>query len=134
MTVLHPGSVEAPLVVLYEPLSLWGGFEIESGRIIDRSHPQLGHVLTGQIVFMPHGRGSSSSSSVLAEAIRLDTAPAGLVLDEPDHILVIGAIVASRLYGKRLPIVVAAMPESAEGLWRLDENGLKPVDASTEVM
>ena len=79
---------------------------------------------------MPHGRGSSSSSSVLAEAIRLDTAPAGLMLDEPDHIITIGALVANRLYGKRVPVIVATKPDSADGLWRLDEKGLRPADAS----
>ena len=54
---------------------------------------------------MASGRGSSSSSTVLAEAIRLDTAPLAIVLSEPDPILVIGAIVARRLYGRVCPIV-----------------------------
>jgi predicted aconitase with swiveling domain len=55
---------------------------------------------------MPTGRGSSSSSSVLAEAIRLATAPAAIVLREPDSVLVIGALVALELYGRTCPIVV----------------------------
>jgi len=55
---------------------------------------------------MPFGRGSSSSSTVLAEAIRLGTAPAAIVLLEPDPILALGAIVAKELYGRALPIVV----------------------------
>jgi predicted aconitase with swiveling domain len=54
---------------------------------------------------MPSGRGSSSSSSVLAEAIRLGTAPAGIVLREPDPIVVLGAVVARELYGVELPVV-----------------------------
>jgi PAS domain S-box-containing protein len=45
------------------------------GRIIDRSHPDLGARVTGTILVMPGGRGSSSSSSVLAEAIRRGTGP-----------------------------------------------------------
>ena len=54
---------------------------------------------------MPSGRGSSSSSSVLAEAIRLGTAPAGILLREPDPIVVLGAVVARELYGVELPVV-----------------------------
>ena len=57
---------------------------------------------------MPCGRGSSSSSTVLAEAIRLGTAPAAIVLSEPDPILVIGALVAQRLYARTCPIVVVS--------------------------
>ena len=55
---------------------------------------------------MPSGRGSSSSSYVLAEAIRAGTAPAAIVLREPDGILALGAIVARELYGARVPVVV----------------------------
>ena len=129
MTVLHAGTAEGALTILDEPLSLWGGFDIESGRVIDGSHPQHGERLAGRIVFMPHGKGSSSSSSVLAEAIRVGTAPAGIVLDEPDHILLVGALVASRLYGKSIPLVVAPRPAPADGVWILDQYGLRPGDA-----
>jgi hypothetical protein len=57
---------------------------------------------------MPAGRGSSSSSYVLAEAIRAGTAPAAIVLGEPDPIVALGAIVAAELYGVDVPVVVAA--------------------------
>ena len=57
---------------------------------------------------MPSGRGSSSSSSVLAEAIRAGTAPAAIVLGEADPILALGAIVARELYGTTIPVVVTA--------------------------
>ena len=55
---------------------------------------------------MPSGRGSSSSSSVLAESIRLGTAPLAILLADPDEILVLGALVAEYLYGRTCPIVV----------------------------
>ena len=57
------------------------------------------------MLVMPSGRGSSSSSSVLAEAIRLGTAPAGILLREADPIVVLGAVVARELYGVELPVV-----------------------------
>ncbi|MGH9053186.1 MAG: aconitase X swivel domain-containing protein [Acidimicrobiia bacterium] len=93
-------------VVLDEPLSLWGGFDPATGRIIDRRHPQAGTELAGHVVVMPSGRGSSSSSSVLAEAIRAGTAPAAFLLLEPDEILSLGALVAEELYGRTCPVVV----------------------------
>jgi predicted aconitase with swiveling domain len=44
---------------------------------------------------------------VLAEAIRAGTAPAGILLAEPDDIIAIGALVAAELYGTAIPVVVA---------------------------
>lgn len=109
---LAAGHAEGPALVLRAPLSFWGGIDVKTGRIIDRSHPDLGRCVTGTILLMPGGRGSSSSSSVLAECLRRGTGPAGIVLAVPDPILTVGAIVAESLYGIRCPIVVC----STEGI------------------
>lgn len=93
-------------LVLAEPLSLWGGMDPATGELIDAHHPQRGVNLAGRVVVMPSGRGSSSSASVLAEAVRAGTAPAAIVLGEPDLILSIGSAVAEELYGLRVPVVV----------------------------
>ncbi len=126
--VLVPGRASGPLLVLEEPLSLWGGLDPDTGVVIDRLHPQCGASLRGHIVAMPHGRGSSSSSSVLAEALRLGSAPAGFILSEPDGILVIGALVAHRLYGVECPILCGPAPAPRAGNWIVDENGPRPED------
>lgn len=109
------GEAEGIALVLREPLSLWGGIDVHTGRIIDQSHPDLGRLVTGTILVMPGGRGSSSSSSVLAEALRLRMAPAALVLEVPDPILTVGAIVARSLYGLACPIVVCETAGLASG-------------------
>lgn len=103
------GEAEADALVLSAPLSFWGGVDVETGRIIDHTHPDLGKVITGQVLVMPGGRGSSSSASVFAESIRRGTGPAAVVLATPDPILTVGALVAQSLYGLRCPIVVCAI-------------------------
>jgi predicted aconitase with swiveling domain len=113
--VLVPGTATGPAVVLEEPLSFWGGFDPATGRLVDPHHPQVGAALAGCVLVMPAGRGSSSSSSVLAEAVRAGTAPAALVLGEPDPIVALGAIVAEELYGSAPPIVVAPQPGLVTG-------------------
>ncbi len=105
---LTPGTASGAVLLLHEPLSFWGGFEAHDGRIIDRNHPEHGTVLTGRVVAMAAGRGSSSASSVLAEAIRLGTAPAAIVLGRPDAIVALGALAAVELYGTAMPIVTCA--------------------------
>ena len=106
-------EVTGRALVLDEALSLWGGLDPSTGRLIDAHHPQHGALLTGRIVVMPAGRGSSSSASVLAEAVRANTAPAAILLGEPDLILSIGAAVAEELYGVVVPVVVLRADELA---------------------
>lgn len=104
--VLVPGEATGPALVLDEPLSLWGGLDPETGDIIDQRHPQCGRNVTGRVLVMPVGKGSSSASSILLEAVRLGTAPAAIVLAEADAILALGAAVARELYGVAPPVVV----------------------------
>jgi predicted aconitase with swiveling domain len=97
-------------LILTAPLSFWGGIDPETGKIIDVHHPQLGAIIAGKVLVMPSGRGSSSSSTVLAEALRLGKGPAAIVLDQPDPIIWLGAYVAELLYGVVCPVTVAKPP------------------------
>ena len=100
-------------LVLDEPLSLWGGMDPETGLIIDARHPQRGESVSGRVLVMRSGRGSSSSALVLAEAVRAGTAPAAILLGEPDLILAIGSAVGEELYSVRVPVVVLDAAELA---------------------
>lgn len=100
------GYAEGEALVLDEPLSFWGGFDAQTGLICDERHPQRGLSVAGRVVVMPSGRGSSSSSSVLAEAIRLGTGPVALLLAEPDGIIVLGALIPRLLDGRLCPVLV----------------------------
>ncbi|MDQ2853568.1 MAG: DUF126 domain-containing protein [Chloroflexota bacterium] len=116
---LAGGEADGRALVLHEPLSLWGGVDPATGLIVDARHPQRGASVSGRVLVMPAARGSSSSSSVLAEAIRAGTAPAAILLGERDLILAVGAAVGEELYQRRVPIVqlvpadLAAIPDGA---------------------
>lgn len=125
MKIVVSGHGVGPLLVLDEPLSFWGGIDPDNGDIIDVNHPGAGLNVTGTLLAMPHGRGSSSSASVLAECIRLGTAPAGLILRDIDEILVVGALVANELYGSNFPIAVGDVPKPGGDGWILDGKGLR---------
>ncbi len=111
---LAPGIAVGNALVLTEPLSLWGGVDPASGIVIDARHPQRGASVAGRVLVMPAVRGSSSSSSILAEAIRAGTAPAAILLGEPDLILAVGATVGEELYGRSVPVVLLARDQLAE--------------------
>jgi len=112
---LVAGAAAGAALVLDEPLSLWGGLDPETGEIIDRRHPQLGECVTGRVLVLPVGRGSSSASSILLEAVRLGTAPAAILLAELDAILALGGVVARELYDRAPPVLVLE-PEAYRAL------------------
>lgn len=129
---LLPGVATGEVVVLGAPLSFWGGFDPHRGLVIDPHHPQQGANLTRVILVMPSGRGSSSSSSVLAEAIRLGTAPAAILLGEDDPIIVLGALVARELYGTRVPVATLT-PETYRSLTSGEIVTVRVSDTTVEI-
>jgi predicted aconitase with swiveling domain len=109
--VLTAGEVEGDVLALDEPLSFWGAFEPRTGVILDIHHPQRGACVTGTILLMRESRGSGSAPGAIAEAIRLGTAPAAIILVEADINLAVGAEVAAILYGTRCAVLTVSAGE-----------------------
>ena len=122
-----PGDRVGPVLNLERPLSFWGGVDPHTGRVTDVHHPQHGHVVTGRVLVLPAGRGSSSSSSALLECVRAGTAPAALLVHHVDPILPVGAAVAIELYG-RGPAVVRIEPGD-----RLPDGAIAQISSSGAV-
>jgi uncharacterized protein len=96
--VLVPGpAASGEALVLGAPISFWGGVDPKSGRIADVRHPDLDKVISGRVLFLPGTLGSSSASAVLLELVHAGLAPAAIVLDQPDAILLLGLIVAREM-------------------------------------
>jgi uncharacterized protein len=114
---LTPGTASGTPLRLDESLSFWGGFDAVTGKVIDVRHPQHGELLGGRVLLMPAGRGSSSGSALLAEALRLGTAPVAIVLGRVDEIIALGALVGEELYGRRCPVISleGPLPEVGPG-------------------
>ena len=107
-TAAVAGRGQGRPLLLEEPLSFWGGYDAAAGRIVEASHPQHGQSLIGRVMLMASAKGSSSSSSVLAEAIRNGTGPTAIIMRERDLIVGLGCIVASELYGCHVPVVLVS--------------------------
>ncbi|MBV6391939.1 MAG: hypothetical protein KPEEDBHJ_01155 [Anaerolineales bacterium] len=99
------GKTEGIALVSREPLSFWGGYDWQTGEIIDRRHPLSGQIAKGRILAIPFTRGSSTTTAVLLEAIRAGTAPAAIVAAEADFFFALASVVADELYAASLPLV-----------------------------
>src|SRR5690606_22696885 len=97
-------------LVFSAPISFWGGIDPATGRVTDPRYPQHGELVANRVVFLPGTIGSSSASAVLMELVHRGIAPAALVLDSPDAILLLGLIVAREM-GWRTPVAVQLVQE-----------------------
>ena len=101
-----PGTANGKALVSNQPLSFWGGYDAESGRLIDRRHDRHGELAAGRVLVFPYSKGSSTGSAVLLDALKRGTAPAAIITQKTDPIVALGAIIADELYGQSVPIIV----------------------------
>ncbi|WP_312797744.1 aconitase X swivel domain-containing protein [Tianweitania sp.] len=96
--ILVPGNAgTGEALVFTQPISFWGGIDPASGRVTDVRHPQNGASIAGRVLFLPGTIGSSSASAVLLELVHANHAPAALIMDAPDAILLLGLLVAKEM-------------------------------------
>src|SRR5262249_17038359 len=97
-------------------------------EIIDRRHPLSGRIAAARVLALPASRGSSTTTAVLLEAVKLGKAPAAIVTSSIDHFFSLASIVADEMYGKPIPIVAVSPADFAaleEGLWiRICRDGI----------
>ena len=104
-TIYVQNEVDSDIIVCNEGLSFWGGVDPDTGVIIDIHHPNCGEQLSGKIVLMPTSRGSCSGSGVLLQLAQNGKAPAAIIFRENEDILTLGAMIAERLFNKKIAIL-----------------------------
>ena len=98
--------IRAEALVLPEPISFWGDVSSTDGRLLQHSPcNDRERLVGGSALFIRELRGSSSASSVLLELIYRRLAPAAIILDSPDAILALGAIVGREMGWPTPPIL-----------------------------
>lgn len=102
------GSANGLALVSSEPLSFWGGYDWKSGEITDLRHPLSGLNAKGKILAIPFTRGSSTTTAVLLESIRAETAPSGIITTATDLFFALASVVADELYSKPFPLVAVS--------------------------
>ncbi|MXX87275.1 MAG: DUF126 domain-containing protein [Acidobacteria bacterium] len=99
------GTASGAVLYATQPLSFWGGYDAASGRITDTHHRLAGETAAGMALVLPATRGSSTTTAVLLEAIRRETAPAALITRGVDAFLALACVVGQEMYG-RSPVLV----------------------------
>jgi len=108
-----PGTAQGRALASSEPLSFWGGYDWQTGEIIDRRHPLSGEKAAGRVLAIPFTRGSSTTTAVLLESIRAGTAPAAILTTTTDFFFALASVVADELYTRPIPLVALSHADFA---------------------
>jgi uncharacterized protein len=92
--VIRAGRAEGEALVSIEPISFYGGVDLDTGVVTERGHPLEGRALAGLILLLPRGKGSTVGSWALLRLGRRGLGPAALVCRRCDTIVAVGAILA----------------------------------------
>lgn len=104
--VLVEGTCEGPISGTQSMLSFWGGYDPANGIVIDHHHPLCGETLRKRIFVLPKGKGSSTGSAVLLDALVSGNGPSGIILNEVDEIISLGVVIYQQFFGHSIPVVV----------------------------
>jgi len=95
------GKAQGPALVSLEPISFLGGVDPRTGEVVDPHSPISGQNVSGRVLVFPGGKGSTVGSYVLYGLARRRRSPAAIVVQKPDTIVIVGAVIGgiTAVYG-----------------------------------
>ncbi len=119
------GQAKGSVIISHEPISFLGGVDPQTGNITDRQHELYQQNISGRVLVIPSGKGSTVGSYVIFQMAKNKTAPLAIIAMEAEPIIATGAIMAS------IPMV--DQPEE-DVLDILKDGDLVEVDANTGII
>jgi predicted aconitase with swiveling domain len=92
---ISKGHAKGEVIVTKDSLSFLGGVDPKTGIIIDSQHELYGKKISGKILVIPSGKGSTVGSYVLFQMAKNKTAPTAIISLKAEPIIATGAIMAA---------------------------------------
>lgn len=89
------GVVEGEALVSKEPISFIGGLDPLTGIVTEPGHQLEGRCIAGKILVYPTGKGSTGGSYRIYEMAYRKTAPAAIILENRESVVVLGCIMGN---------------------------------------
>jgi predicted aconitase with swiveling domain len=119
-----PGKASGKAMVSETSLCFRSEFDPATGKVIDMQHPLYDRNLSGRVLVMPSGTGSSGNTMHVRVAGLEGTAPAALINLEADPPSVLGCVIAG------IPVIQV---EPADLSWIADGDWVE-VDSDRETV
>jgi len=92
--IIYKGKAEGEALVTNQPVSFYGGVDPNTGVVIEKGHELQGQSVKGKILVFPTGKGSTVGSYTLYRMKKNGTAPAGMINEECETVVAVGAIIS----------------------------------------
>ena len=91
---ISKGVAEGETLTTSQPISFYGGVDPDTGVIVEKGHELEGKVVKDKILVFPNGKGSTVGSYTLYRMKKNDTSPAGIINEECETVVAVGAIIS----------------------------------------
>jgi len=88
------GTIECEALVTTQAISFFGGVNPDDGVVQEKGHELEGKSISGKILVLPQGKGSTVGSYAIYRMKKQGTAPKALILKECEAIVAVGAIIS----------------------------------------
>ena len=92
--IIYKGIAEGEALTTTQPISFYGGVDLETSKILEKGHELQGKRIKGKILVFPTGKGSTVGSYTLYRLKKGGVAPAGIINRECETVVAVGAIIS----------------------------------------
>ena len=92
--IISKGNAQEEALVTSRPISFYGGVDPNTGEIIEKGHELQGKSVKNKILVFPNGKGSTVGSYTLYRMKKNGVAPAGMINEECETVVAVGAIIS----------------------------------------
>ena len=92
--IISKGTAQEEALTTSQPISFYGGVDPNTGEVIEKGHELQGKSVKGKILVFPTGKGSTVGSYTLYRLKKNSAAPAGIINQECETVVAVGAIIS----------------------------------------
>jgi predicted aconitase with swiveling domain len=92
--IIYSGKTQGSVLKSDLPISFFGAVDQKTGIIKEPNHPLQGRSIAGKILVFPYAKGSTVGSYILYALKKNNVAPTGMILEECETIVAVGAIIS----------------------------------------
>jgi predicted aconitase with swiveling domain len=92
--IIYRGIATGEALTTTQPISFYGGVDPETSEILEKGHELHGKHIKGKILVFPTGKGSTVGSYTLYRLKKAGIAPAGIINNECETVVAVGAIIS----------------------------------------
>jgi len=92
--IIYAGNARGTILKSNMPISFFGAVDQQTGVIKEKNHVLFGQSVAGKILVFPHAKGSTVGSYILYALKKNNVAPAGMILEDCETIVAVGAIIS----------------------------------------